>query len=88
MSSVTESAVLNALRQVKDPDLHRDILELGFVKGLSIQAGQVKFTIELTTPACPVKDRLRDEAQRAVGAIPGVTGVDVTMTANTRGRSL
>ncbi|MBK7975796.1 MAG: iron-sulfur cluster carrier protein ApbC [Deltaproteobacteria bacterium] len=88
MSSVTESAVLNALRQVKDPDLHRDIVELGFVKGLSIQAGQVKFTIELTTPACPVKDRLRDEAQRAVGAIPGVTGVDVTMTANTRGRSL
>ncbi len=88
MSSVTESAVLTALRQVKDPDLHRDIVELGFVKGLSIQGGLVKFAIELTTPACPVKDRLRDEAHRAVSAIPGVTGVDVTMTANTRGRSL
>ncbi len=86
--AVTEPQVLNALRQVKDPDLHRDIVDLGFVKELTIAGGQVRFVVELTTPACPVKDRLRDEAQKVVLAIPGVTDVHVTMTANTRGRTL
>ena len=48
----------------KDPDLHKDIVELGFVKNLKIDGGRVAFTIELTTPACPVKDLMRDQAQR------------------------
>ncbi|MFN7951980.1 MAG: iron-sulfur cluster carrier protein ApbC [bacterium] len=86
--AVTERAVLDALRRVQDPDLHRDIVELGFVKNLTIAGGKVRFAIELTTPACPVKDRLRDEAEAAVRTVAGVTEVDVTMTANTRGRSL
>src|SRR5919106_614229 len=49
-------AVLNALRVVIDPDLRKDIVALGFVKDLAIDAGRVAFAIELTTPACPVKD--------------------------------
>lgn len=83
-SAVTETAVLAALRSVKDPDLHRDIVTLGFVKNLVIQDGQVAFTIELTTPACPVKDQMRDQARAAVSAVPGVTAVDVQMTAQVR----
>ncbi|MBE3135677.1 MAG: Mrp/NBP35 family ATP-binding protein, partial [Acidobacteria bacterium] len=79
-----QSAVLNALRAVRDPDLHRDIVELGFVKDLAISGGHVTFTIELTTPACPVKDVMRDQARAAVLQVPGVTGVDVTMTASVR----
>ena len=47
------------LRVVRDPDLHKDIVALGFVKGLRIDGGRVGFTIELTTPACPVKDLMR-----------------------------
>ncbi len=81
MPSVDQSAVLDALRAVKDPDLHRDIVALGFVKDLTIDGGASRFTIELTTPACPVKDQMRDQARAAVAALPGVTEVDVTMTA-------
>jgi ATP-binding protein involved in chromosome partitioning len=84
MSSVDQAAVLDALRVVKDPDLHKDIVALGFVKDLHVDAGRVAFTIELTTPACPVKDAMRDQAYRAVSALPGVTDVQVTMTASVR----
>src|SRR5512138_3579575 len=83
-SAVTETAVLTALRSVKDPDLHRDIVTLGFVKNLSINSGQVSFTIELTTPACPVKDQMREQARAAVSAVSGVTAVDVQMSAQVR----
>lgn len=76
--------VLDALKVVMDPDLGKDIVALGFVKDLAIDGGQVAFSIELTTPACPVKDRLRDQAHAAVSAVPGVTGVDVSMTAVVR----
>jgi ATP-binding protein involved in chromosome partitioning len=81
---ITEAAVLDALRSVKDPDLKRDIVGLGFVKNLRIDQGRVGFSIELTTPACPVKDQMRDEARAAVGRLPGVTDVDVEMTASVR----
>src|SRR5512144_1772316 len=83
-SAVTETAVLTALQSVRDPDLHRDIVTLGFVKNLVIKDGQVSFTIELTTPACPVKDQMRDQARAAVSAVPGVTDVDVQMSAQVR----
>ena len=46
-------AVLDALKVVRDPDLNRDIVSLGFIKDLKIDGGRVAFTIELTTPACP-----------------------------------
>jgi ATP-binding protein involved in chromosome partitioning len=84
MSAVNREAVLGALKGVTDPDLRRDIVSLGFVKNLSIDGGRVSFTIELTTPACPVKDQMRDQAAAAVRALPGVTDVDISMTANVR----
>ena len=77
----TESQVLDALRRVQDPDLGRDIVALSFVKELRIDGGKVSFHIELTTPACPVKDQMQAEAEAAVRAIPGVESVEVTMTA-------
>ncbi len=81
---LNESAVLEALRAVKDPDLHKDIVTLGFVKNLTIDAGRVGFTIELTTPACPVKDQLREQARAVVAQLAGVVGVDVEMTSQVR----
>ncbi|HVH28065.1 MAG TPA: Mrp/NBP35 family ATP-binding protein [Vicinamibacterales bacterium] len=81
---VEQASVLEALRVVRDPDLNRDIVSLGFVKDLKISSGQVAFTIELTTPACPVKDQMRDQARAAVMQLPGVTGVDVQMSARVR----
>ena len=81
---LTDTAVLDALRAVKDPDLHQDIVALGFVKNLRVDGGRVAFTIELTTPACPVKDQMRDQARAVVASVPGVTSVDVEMTASVR----
>ncbi len=81
-------AVIDALRIVIDPDLRKDIVSLGFVKDLNIAGGRVAFTVELTTPACPVKDQMRDQAAAAVRALPGVTDVEVRMTANVRSASM
>jgi ATP-binding protein involved in chromosome partitioning len=81
---VEQTAVLEALKVVQDPDLHRDIVSLGFIKDLKISDGRVAFTIELTTPACPVKDQMRDQARAAVLHVPGVSGVDVQMSARVR----
>lgn len=80
-ASPTEAAVLDALRAVQDPDLHQDIVTLGFVKDLRVCGDQVAFQIELTTPACPVKDLMKGQAERAVKALPGVAGVAIEMTA-------
>jgi ATP-binding protein involved in chromosome partitioning len=82
--SVQDAAVLEALKVVRDPDLHRDIVSLGFIKDLKNDSGRISFTIELTTPACPVKDQMRDQARAAVMELPGVTSVDVHLSARVR----
>ena len=82
--NVEQAAVLAALRVVQDPDLGRDIVSLDFVKDLRIDRGEVSFVIELTTPACPVKEQMHDQAVAVVSALDGVTGVKVNMTANVR----
>ena len=76
--------MLDALRGVRDPDLNRDIVTLKFIKNLRIEGGRVAFSIELTTPACPVKDQMREQARQLVAALPGVTTVDIEMTAQVR----
>ncbi len=81
---VTTEHILNALKAVQDPDLKRDIVSLGFVKDVRVNGGTVAFTIELTTPACPVRDEMKEEARRAVAALPGVSQVDITMTSQVR----
>ena len=81
---VEQARVLDALKVVRDPDLNRDIVSLGFVKDLRIEGGHVGFTIELTTPACPVKDQMRDQARAAVMQLPGVSAVDVQLSAKVR----
>lgn len=83
---VTETQVLDALKAVVDPDLHRDIVTLGFVKELQIEGGDVRFKVQLTTPACPVKDQLQYECEGVVSALEGVTTVVVEMTAQVRQR--
>ena len=84
--SVSKEQVLAALSGVQDPDLHKDIVSLGFIKEVKVDGGAVDFTIELTTPACPVRDEMKAEAERLVGALPGVTTATATMTADVRAR--
>ena len=74
------------LRTVQDPDLHKDIVTLGFVKDVKIEGGEVDFTIELTTPACPVRDQMKAEAEQKVAALPGVTAARAKMTADVKAR--
>jgi len=81
---IDDAAILEALKVVRDPDLNRDIVSLGFIRGLRIDGDRVAFTIELTTPACPVKDQMRDQARAAVLRVPGVSSVDVQMSARVR----
>ena len=89
MSELNEQVVLDALRQIKDPDLHKDIVTLGFIKDLKIDGGDVSFRIVLTTPACPVKSEMESAAHELVGALAGVTSVKVTMDAEVpKGRGL
>ena len=84
--AITQEQVLEALRAVIDPDLHRDIVSLGFIKELEIEGSNVRFKVELTTPACPVKEVLEAQANEVVRAIPGVGEVHVEMTAQVRSR--
>jgi ATP-binding protein involved in chromosome partitioning len=81
MKELNESSILEALRAVKDPDLHRDIVSLNFIRDLVIAGRNVSFTIELTTPACPVRDELKAAAEKAIrSTVAGVGDVTIKMT--------
>ena len=82
--AVSRDDVMNALRQVEDPELFKDIVSLGMVKDLELSGEDVRVTIELTTPACPLKDEIESRVRRAVEEV--TTGkIDVELTADTRG---
>ncbi|HXK34390.1 MAG TPA: Mrp/NBP35 family ATP-binding protein [Dehalococcoidia bacterium] len=82
--SVTEKDVLAALSTIIDPDLHRDIVSLGFVQTPEISDGVVSVRIVLTTPACPVRETIERDARDLILALPGVREANVTMEANVR----
>ena len=81
MSKLSEAVVLESLKQIIDPDLRKDIVTLGFIHNLEISGGDVRFTIMLTTPACPVKEQMEAQANEIVRGLDGVTSVKVTMDA-------
>src|SRR5438552_7478216 len=80
-AAVTESEVLEALRVVEDPDLHRDVVSLGMIKDITIAGKNITFTFELTTPSCPIKGELERQAREAVQQLVGEGNVTVKMTA-------
>jgi ATP-binding protein involved in chromosome partitioning len=80
---INEQTILNALKRIIDPDFKKDIVSLNFVKNIKIKDGDVVFDIDLTTPACPVKEDFRAQAEQAVIALDGVRTVKVNMTAQT-----
>ncbi|HSW42249.1 MAG TPA: iron-sulfur cluster assembly protein, partial [Patescibacteria group bacterium] len=83
MSTLTEGAVLDALRTVQEPELGRDIVTLNMVKGIVVDGPRVAFTIELTTPACPLKDEIETNARAALVGI-GAAEVELTWGAMVR----
>lgn len=79
---ITKESVLDALRNVDDPDLHKDIVSLGMVKDLSVDGNKVAFTVELTTPACPMKDMIEKACVNAVRMMVSKDAeIDITMSA-------
>ncbi len=83
MASFTEQDILKALSVVKDPDLHRDIVSLGFVKDVRISGSDVRFELQLTTPSCPVRDQFTAESERAIrSSVKGVGKIDIKMTSS------
>jgi ATP-binding protein involved in chromosome partitioning len=78
---VTTEDILQALRVVKDPDLGRDLVSLGMIENINIdEQNNISFTIVLTTPACPVKEQLKRQAESVVSALPGVRSVNAEVT--------
>lgn len=74
-------AIRAALSKVEEPELRKDIVSLNMVKNIAEQNGAVKLIIELTTPACPLKDELKARIVKAVEVLPGVKSIDVEFTA-------
>jgi ATP-binding protein involved in chromosome partitioning len=76
--------ILDALRGVQDPDLHRDLVTLGMIENLAFDDGVARFTLVLTTAACPLKDQIEGDCQKAVLAVPGVREVRIETTSRVR----
>jgi ATP-binding protein involved in chromosome partitioning len=83
MIAITEAAVLDALRAVREPELPGDIVSRDMVRGLTIDGPRVAFTIELTTPACPLKDEIEADVRRVLTPL-GVEAVEVSWGASVR----
>jgi ATP-binding protein involved in chromosome partitioning len=74
-------AVRAALSKIEDPDLKRNLVALNMIRDLAIHNGVAKFSLVLTTSACPVKKQLEDQCRAAALSVPGITSVDMTVTA-------
>ncbi|MEO6627556.1 MAG: metal-sulfur cluster assembly factor, partial [Aquihabitans sp.] len=79
----TEAEIIEALRPVHDPELHRSIVDLGMVKEVAQAGGNVRIMIALTTPGCPLKNEITNRVKDAAGALEGVTAVQVDFTSMT-----
>ncbi|KAF3887097.1 MULTISPECIES: Mrp/NBP35 family ATP-binding protein [Nostocales] len=76
-------SVLEVLRPVQDPELRKSLVEMNMIRNIKIDGGQVSFTLVLTTPACPLREFIVEDCQKAVKQLPGVTNVSVEVTAET-----
>jgi ATP-binding protein involved in chromosome partitioning len=85
VETVTEEKIFAALSKVQDPELHRDIVSLGMVKNLAVANGKVGFTVELTTPACPLRETIENDCKKVLSEVPGITGLEINFGAQVRG---
>lgn len=80
--AITQENILNLLRTVQDPDLHRDLVTLNMVKDIKIVGNDVSITVELTTPACPMKEKIKNDCEQALRQIESIGSIQINMTAN------
>lgn len=80
-NNIDKESVINSLRSVQDPELHKDLVSLNMIRDLRVENGVVSFTIVLTTPACPLKSKIERDAREAVESLPSVQSVNIKMDA-------
>jgi ATP-binding protein involved in chromosome partitioning len=85
MDTVNQEKIFAALSNVQDPELHRDIVSLGMVKNLGVNNGRVSFTVELTTPACPLRETIETDCKKALAEVSGISGLEISFGAQVRG---
>ena len=79
----TEKVILDALSTVNDPDLHKDLVTLNMIKDLVVAEDKISFTVMLTTPACPLKEKIRQDCETAIRKVTGdAAKLDITMSAS------
>lgn len=82
--NISQQQVLAALRNVKDPELHKDLVTLNMIKNVEVNDGRIKIGIELTTPACPLKDTIRADVEKEVGKLGAYKSLDIEWSAQVR----
>lgn len=82
-SAIDTSAVLDVLRPVQDPELRKSLVELNMIRNVQIQGQTVSFTLVLTTLACPLREFIVEDCEKAVKALPGIEQVEIEVTAET-----
>ena len=78
--AISEDAVIDALRPVQDPELHRSIVDLKMVRSVELHLPEVNILIALTIPGCPLKAEIQSRVSEAVTALPGVDRVNLEFT--------
>lgn len=78
--TIGRDQITQALRDVLDPELGMSVVDLGLIYDVQVEAGRVRITMTLTTPGCPLHDSMAEWVRQAVGRIPGVDEVEVTIT--------
>lgn len=85
MSEITVNTVMTALKKVQEPDLKRDLVTLNMIKNLSVEGNNISFDIELTTPACPLKDKMKNDSIQALKEdLPELEQITINFTSNTK----
>ncbi|MCK4425672.1 MAG: iron-sulfur cluster assembly protein, partial [Deltaproteobacteria bacterium] len=80
---VTKEKILDALKKVKDPGLNKGLVELGMIKDIEIAGSAVRVTVALTMAGCPMKNQIKDDVEKAIHGVEGVSEVKVVLTTMT-----
>ena len=83
IKTLNTESVLEVLKPVQDPELQKSLVALNMIRNVRVEGGEVSFTLVLTTPACPLREFIREDCEKAVRTLPGVEKVEIEITAET-----
>ncbi|MEL6489082.1 MAG: Mrp/NBP35 family ATP-binding protein [Cyanobacteria bacterium J06634_6] len=83
IKTLDAESVLEVLQPVQDPELQKSLVDLNMIRNVKVDSGEVSFTLVLTTPACPLREFIREDCEKAVKTLPGVENVEIEITAET-----